>query len=97
MSSKSPDNLLKAIQTLLNKKHISFIPFNEESDFAIKCQIIDRGQRNKTKPKIETEFIVEIAKVHSFDSLYAIYFERIKGNAWNFKLLTENLLKECTL
>eukprot|EP00948_MAST-09A_sp_MAST-9A-sp1_P001012 g1012.t1 len=94
MSSKSPDILLKAISKLMKAKHISFLPYRDNgSDFCLKCQVLDRGSPTKQQ-NIETEFFVEVAQVQNFDDLYALYFERIKGNAWNFKLMYENLLKE---
>ncbi|KFP51212.1 Maternal embryonic leucine zipper kinase, partial [Cathartes aura] len=80
----NPDQLLNEIITVLSKKHVEYV----QKGYILKCQTrSDFG-------KVTMEFELEVCKL-SKSKVVGIRRQRLKGDAWVYKRLMEDILSSC--
>ncbi|XP_019327972.1 PREDICTED: maternal embryonic leucine zipper kinase [Aptenodytes forsteri] len=80
----NPDQLLNEIITVLSKKHVEYV----QKGYTLKCQTrSDFG-------KVTTEFELEVCQL-SKPEVVGIRRQRLKGDAWVYKRLVEDILSSC--
>ncbi|XP_050769054.1 maternal embryonic leucine zipper kinase [Gymnogyps californianus] len=80
----NPDQLLNEIITVLSKKHVEYV----QKGYILKCQTrSDFG-------KVTMEFELEVCKL-SKSEVVGIRRQRLKGDAWVYKRLMEDILSSC--
>ncbi|NWI31384.1 MELK kinase, partial [Sula dactylatra] len=78
------DQLLNEIITVLSKKHVEYVP----KGYTLKCQTLsDFG-------KVTMEFELEVCQL-SKSEVVNIRRQRLKGDAWVYKRLMEDILSSC--
>ncbi|KAM4876780.1 maternal embryonic leucine zipper kinase isoform 2-T2 [Thomomys bottae] len=82
----NPDQLLNEIMSVLPKKHVDFI----QKGYTLKCQTqSDFG-------KVTMQFELEVCQLQKPD-VVGIRRQRLKGDAWVYKRLVEDILSSCKL
>ncbi|XP_009876185.1 PREDICTED: maternal embryonic leucine zipper kinase [Apaloderma vittatum] len=82
----NPDQLLNEIIAVLSKKHVDYI----QKGYTLKCQTrSDFG-------KVTMEFELEVCRLCK-PELVGIRRQRLKGDAWVYKRLVEDILSSCHL
>ncbi|XP_075344819.1 maternal embryonic leucine zipper kinase isoform X5 [Mycteria americana] len=80
----NPDQLLNEIITVLSKKHVEYV----QKGYTLKCQTrSDFG-------KVTMEFELEVCQL-SKPEVLGIRRQRLKGDAWVYKRLMEDILSGC--
>ncbi|XP_059689555.1 maternal embryonic leucine zipper kinase isoform X2 [Gavia stellata] len=80
----NPDQLLSEIITVLSKKHVEYV----QKGYTLKCQTrSDFG-------KVTMEFELEVCQL-SKPEVVGIRRQRLKGDAWVYKRLIEDILSSC--
>ncbi|XP_075596542.1 maternal embryonic leucine zipper kinase isoform X1 [Balearica regulorum gibbericeps] len=80
----NPDQLLNELIAVLSKKHVDYI----QKGYALKCQTrSDFG-------KVTMEFELEVCQL-SKTEVVGIRRQRLKGDAWVYKRLVEDILSSC--
>ncbi|NWQ91266.1 MELK kinase, partial [Burhinus bistriatus] len=80
----NPDRLLNEIITVLSKKHVEYV----QKGYTLKCQTrSDFGE-------VTMKFKLEVCQV-SKTELMGIRRQRLKGDAWAYKRLVEDVLSSC--
>ncbi|XP_069866068.1 maternal embryonic leucine zipper kinase isoform X3 [Dipodomys merriami] len=80
----NPDQLLNEIMSVLPKKHVDFI----QKGYTLKCQTqSDFG-------KVTMQFELEVCQLQKPD-VVGIRRQRLKGDAWVYKRLVEDILSSC--
>ncbi|XP_009319547.1 PREDICTED: maternal embryonic leucine zipper kinase isoform X2 [Pygoscelis adeliae] len=80
----NPDQLLNEIITVLSKKHVEYV----QKGYTLKCQTrSDFG-------KVTMEFELEVCQL-SKPEVVGIRRQRLKGDAWVYKRLVEDILSSC--
>ncbi|XP_051499476.1 maternal embryonic leucine zipper kinase isoform X2 [Apus apus] len=80
----NPDQLVNEIMTVLSKKHVEYI----QRGYTLKCQTrSDFG-------KVTMEFELEVCLLSKPD-VVGIRRQRLKGDAWVYKRLVEDILSSC--
>ncbi|XP_007524158.1 maternal embryonic leucine zipper kinase isoform X1 [Erinaceus europaeus] len=80
----NPDQLLNEIMSILPKKHVDFI----QKGYTLKCQTqSDFG-------KVTMQFELEVCQLQKPD-VVGIRRQRLKGDAWVYKRLVEDILSSC--
>ncbi|KFR12723.1 Maternal embryonic leucine zipper kinase, partial [Opisthocomus hoazin] len=80
----NPDQLLNEIITVLSKKHVEYV----QKGYTLKCQTrSDFG-------KVTMEFDLEVCQL-SKTEVVGIRRQRLKGDAWVYKRLIEDILSSC--
>ncbi|XP_022281317.1 maternal embryonic leucine zipper kinase isoform X5 [Canis lupus familiaris] len=80
----NPDQLLNEIMSILPKKHVDFV----QKGYTLKCQTqSDFG-------KVTMQFELEVCQLQKPD-VVGIRRQRIKGDAWVYKRLVEDILSSC--
>uniref|UniRef100_A0A803T8F7 Maternal embryonic leucine zipper kinase n=1 Tax=Anolis carolinensis TaxID=28377 RepID=A0A803T8F7_ANOCA len=82
----NPDDLLKEIIAVLPKKHVEYV----QKGYKLKCQTqSDFG-------KVTMQFELEVCQL-SRPEVVGIRRQRLKGDAWVYKRLVEDILSSCKL
>uniref|UniRef100_A0A8C8RI30 non-specific serine/threonine protein kinase n=1 Tax=Pelusios castaneus TaxID=367368 RepID=A0A8C8RI30_9SAUR len=82
----NPDQLLNEIITILPKKHVDYV----QKGYTLKCQTqSDFG-------KVTMQFELEVCQL-SKPEVVGIRRQRLKGDAWVYKRLVEDILSSCKL
>ncbi|ELK34225.1 Maternal embryonic leucine zipper kinase [Myotis davidii] len=80
----NPDQLLNEIMSILPKKHVDFV----RKGYTLKCQTqSDFG-------KVTMQFELEVCQLQKPD-VVGIRRQRLKGDAWVYKRLVEDILSSC--
>uniref|UniRef100_A0A8C8XCN5 Maternal embryonic leucine zipper kinase n=1 Tax=Panthera leo TaxID=9689 RepID=A0A8C8XCN5_PANLE len=80
----NPDQLLNEIMSVLPKKHVDFV----QKGYTLKCQTqSDFG-------KVTMQFELEVCQLQKPD-VVGIKRQRLKGDAWVYKRLVEDILSSC--
>ncbi|KAM6037116.1 maternal embryonic leucine zipper kinase isoform 4-T4 [Theristicus caerulescens] len=80
----NPDQVLNEIITVLSKKHVEYV----QKSYTLKCQTrSDFG-------KVTMEFELEVCQL-SKPEVVGIRRQRLKGDAWVYKKLMEDILSSC--
>ncbi|XP_034872190.1 maternal embryonic leucine zipper kinase [Mirounga leonina] len=80
----NPDQLLNEIMSVLPKKHVDFV----QKGYTLKCQTqSDFG-------KVTMQFELEVCQLQKPD-VVGIRRQRLKGDAWVYKRLVEDILSSC--
>ncbi|XP_071436328.1 maternal embryonic leucine zipper kinase isoform X1 [Pithys albifrons albifrons] len=80
----NPDQLLNEIITVLSKKHVEYF----QKGYTLKCQTrSDFG-------KVTMEFELEVCQLNKSEAV-GIRRQRLKGDAWVYKRLMEDILSSC--
>ncbi|ELW69867.1 Maternal embryonic leucine zipper kinase [Tupaia chinensis] len=80
----NPDLLLNEIMSILPKKHVDFV----QKGYTLKCQTqSDFG-------KVTMQFELEVCQLQKPD-VVGIRRQRLKGDAWVYKRLVEDILSSC--
>ncbi|XP_054999290.1 maternal embryonic leucine zipper kinase isoform X2 [Sorex araneus] len=80
----NPDQLLNEIMSVLPKKHVDFV----QKGYTLKCQTqSDFG-------KVTMQFELEVCQLQKLD-VVGIRRQRLKGDAWVYKRLVEDILSSC--
>ncbi|XP_027734920.1 maternal embryonic leucine zipper kinase isoform X2 [Empidonax traillii] len=80
----NPDQLLNEIITVLSKKHVEYV----QKGYTLKCQTrSDFG-------KVTMEFELEVCQLDKPEAV-GIWRQRLKGDAWVYKRLMEDILSSC--
>ncbi|XP_040860284.1 maternal embryonic leucine zipper kinase isoform X1 [Ochotona curzoniae] len=80
----NPDQLLNEIMAVLPKKHVDFV----QKGYTLKCQTqSDFG-------KVTMQFELEVCQLQKPD-VVGIRRQRLKGDAWVYKRLVEDILSSC--
>ncbi|KAM7076531.1 maternal embryonic leucine zipper kinase isoform 10-T14 [Ciconia maguari] len=80
----NPDQLLNEIITVLSKKHVEYV----QKGYTLKCQTrSDFG-------KVTMEFELEVCQLSKHE-VVGIRRQRLKGDAWVYKRLMEDILSGC--
>lgn len=80
----NPDQLLNEIMSVLPKKHVDFV----QKGYTLKCQTqSDFG-------KVTMQFELEVCQLQKLD-VVGIRRHRLKGDAWVYKRLVEDILSSC--
>ncbi|XP_010199147.2 maternal embryonic leucine zipper kinase [Colius striatus] len=79
-----PDQLLNKISAVLSKKHVEYV----QKGYTLKCQT--RSDFGKTTMK----FVLEVCYVGK-PEVVGIQRQRLKGDAWAYKRLIEDILSDC--
>ncbi|EPQ18744.1 Maternal embryonic leucine zipper kinase [Myotis brandtii] len=80
----NPDQLLNEIMSVLPKKHVDFV----RKGYTLKCQTqSDFG-------KVTMQFELEVCQLQKPD-VVGIRRQRLKGDAWVYKRLVEDILSSC--
>ncbi|XP_064147799.1 maternal embryonic leucine zipper kinase isoform X4 [Loxodonta africana] len=80
----NPDQLLNEIMSILPKKHVNFV----QKGYTLKCQTqSDFG-------KVTMQFELEVCQLQKPD-VVGIRRQRLKGDAWVYKRLVEDILSSC--
>ncbi|EPY78667.1 hypothetical protein CB1_001030032 [Camelus ferus] len=80
----NPDQLLNEIMFILPKKHVDFV----QKGYTLKCQTqSDFG-------KVTMQFELEVCQLQKPD-VVGIRRQRLKGDAWVYKRLVEDILSSC--
>uniref|UniRef100_A0A2K5F146 Maternal embryonic leucine zipper kinase n=1 Tax=Aotus nancymaae TaxID=37293 RepID=A0A2K5F146_AOTNA len=80
----NPDQLLNEIMSILPKKHVDFV----QKGYTLKCQTqSDFG-------KVTMQFKLEVCQLQKPD-VVGIRRQRLKGDAWVYKRLVEDILSSC--
>ncbi|XP_010155233.1 PREDICTED: maternal embryonic leucine zipper kinase-like, partial [Eurypyga helias] len=80
----NPDQLLNEMVTVLSKKHVEYV----QKGYTLKCQTrSDFG-------KVTMEFDLEVCQL-SKPEVVGIRRQRLKGDAWVYKRLVEDILSSC--
>ncbi|XP_058528629.1 maternal embryonic leucine zipper kinase isoform X4 [Ochotona princeps] len=80
----NPDQLLSEIMAVLPKKHVDFV----QKGYTLKCQTqSDFG-------KVTMQFELEVCQLQKPD-VVGIRRQRLKGDAWVYKRLVEDILSSC--
>uniref|UniRef100_G1LU79 non-specific serine/threonine protein kinase n=1 Tax=Ailuropoda melanoleuca TaxID=9646 RepID=G1LU79_AILME len=80
----NPDQLLNEIMSILPEKHVDFI----QKGYTLKCQTqSDFG-------KVTMQFELEVCQLQKPD-VVGIRRQRLKGDAWVYKRLVEDILSSC--
>ncbi|KAM8804273.1 maternal embryonic leucine zipper kinase [Rhynchonycteris naso] len=80
----NPDHLLNEIMSILPKKHVDFV----QKGYTLKCQTqSDFG-------KVTMQFELEVCQLQKPD-VVGIRRQRLKGDAWVYKRLVEDILSSC--
>ncbi|NXU00487.1 MELK kinase, partial [Buphagus erythrorhynchus] len=80
----NPDELLNEIITVLSKKHVEYV----QKGYTLKCQTrSDFG-------KVTMEFKLEVCQLTKPEAV-GIRRQRLKGDAWVYKRLIEDILSSC--
>uniref|UniRef100_A0A5F9D4M6 Maternal embryonic leucine zipper kinase n=1 Tax=Oryctolagus cuniculus TaxID=9986 RepID=A0A5F9D4M6_RABIT len=80
----NPDQLLSEIMSVLPKKHVDFV----QKGYTLKCQTqSDFG-------KVTMQFELEVCQLQKPD-VVGIRRQRLKGDAWVYKRLVEDILSSC--
>nr|XP_044997519.1 maternal embryonic leucine zipper kinase isoform X2 [Jaculus jaculus] len=82
----NPDQVLNEIMSILPKKHVDFV----QKGYTLKCQIqSDFG-------KVTMQFELEVCQLQKPD-VVGIRRQRLKGDAWVYKRLVEDILSSCKM
>ncbi|XP_038203693.1 maternal embryonic leucine zipper kinase isoform X4 [Arvicola amphibius] len=82
----NPDQLLNEIMAVLPKKHVDFV----QKGYTLKCQTqSDFG-------KVTMQFELEVCRLQKPD-VVGIRRHRLKGDAWVYKRLVEDILSSCKM
>ncbi|KAM7319688.1 maternal embryonic leucine zipper kinase isoform X1 [Alexandromys fortis] len=82
----NPDQLLNEIMAVLPKKHVDFV----QKGYTLKCQTqSDFG-------KVTMQFELEVCQLQKPD-VVGIRRHRLKGDAWVYKRLVEDILSSCKM
>uniref|UniRef100_A0A452HFL6 Maternal embryonic leucine zipper kinase n=1 Tax=Gopherus agassizii TaxID=38772 RepID=A0A452HFL6_9SAUR len=82
----NPDHLLNEIITILPKKHVDYV----QKGYTLKCQTqSDFG-------KVTMQFELEVCQL-SKPEVVGIRRQRLKGDAWVYKRLVEDILSSCKM
>nr|XP_056704294.1 maternal embryonic leucine zipper kinase [Euleptes europaea] len=82
----NPDELLKEIIAVLPKKHVEYV----QKGYKLKCQTqSDFG-------KVTMQFELEVCQLGKSEAV-GIKRQRLKGDAWVYKRLVEDILSSCRL
>ncbi|XP_064295121.1 maternal embryonic leucine zipper kinase isoform X2 [Phalacrocorax carbo] len=82
----NPDELLNEIISVLSKKHVEYV----QKGYTLKCQMLsDFG-------KVTMEFELEVCQL-SKTEVVGIRRQRLRGDAWVYKRLMEDILSSCQL
>ncbi|KFO60386.1 Maternal embryonic leucine zipper kinase [Corvus brachyrhynchos] len=82
----NPDELLNEIIIVLSKKHVEYV----QKGYTLKCQTLsDFG-------KVTMEFELEVCRLTKPEAV-GIRRQRLKGDAWVYKRLMEDILSSCQL
>ncbi|XP_046529851.1 maternal embryonic leucine zipper kinase isoform X2 [Equus quagga] len=80
----NPDQLLSEIMSVLRKQHVDFV----QKGYTLKCQTqSDFG-------KVTMQFELEVCQLQKPD-VVGIRRQRLKGDAWVYKRLVEDILSSC--
>ncbi|XP_019062352.1 maternal embryonic leucine zipper kinase isoform X1 [Fukomys damarensis] len=80
----NPDQLLNELMSVLPKKHVDFV----QKGYTLKCQTqSDFG-------KVTMQFELEVCQLQKPD-VVGIRRQRLKGDAWVYKRLVEDILSSC--
>ncbi|XP_005605685.1 maternal embryonic leucine zipper kinase isoform X2 [Equus przewalskii] len=80
----NPDQLLNEIMSVLRKQHVDFV----QKGYTLKCQTqSDFG-------KVTMQFELEVCQLQKPD-VVGIRRQRLKGDAWVYKRLVEDILSSC--
>ncbi|XP_027564874.1 maternal embryonic leucine zipper kinase isoform X5 [Neopelma chrysocephalum] len=80
----NPDQLLNEIITVLSKKHVEYV----QKDYTLKCRTrSDFG-------RVTMEFELEVCQLDKTEAV-GIWRQRLKGDAWVYKRLMEDILSSC--
>ncbi|KAM4847785.1 maternal embryonic leucine zipper kinase isoform X3 [Urocitellus parryii] len=80
----NPDQLLNEIMSILPKKHVDYV----QKGYTLKCQTqSDFG-------KVTMQFELEVCQLQKPD-VVGIRRQRLKGDAWVYKRLVEDILSSC--
>ncbi|XP_013008692.1 maternal embryonic leucine zipper kinase [Cavia porcellus] len=80
----NPDQLLSELMSVLPKKHVDFV----QKGYTLKCQTqSDFG-------KVTMQFELEVCQLQKPD-VVGIRRQRLKGDAWVYKRLVEDILSSC--
>ncbi|XP_008072360.1 maternal embryonic leucine zipper kinase isoform X4 [Carlito syrichta] len=80
----NPDQLLNEIMSVLPKKHVDFV----QKGYTLKCQTqSDFG-------KVTMQFELEVCQLQK-PNVVGIRRQRLKGDAWVYKRLVEDILSSC--
>ncbi|XP_070451925.1 maternal embryonic leucine zipper kinase-like [Equus przewalskii] len=80
----NPDQLLNEIMSVLPKQHVDFV----QKGYTLKCQTqSDFG-------KVTMQFELELCQLQKPD-VVSIRRQRLKGDAWVYKRLVEDILSSC--
>ncbi|NXN48903.1 MELK kinase, partial [Rynchops niger] len=82
----NPDQLLNEIIAILSRKHVEYV----QKGYTLKCQI--RSDFGEVTMKFELE-VCQLSKTE----LVGIRRQRLKGDAWAYKRLVEDVLSSCQL
>ncbi|XP_065513117.1 maternal embryonic leucine zipper kinase [Caloenas nicobarica] len=81
---RNPDQMLNEIITILSKKHVEYV----QKGYTLKCQTrSDFG-------KVTMEFELEVCQLGK-PEVVGIRRQRLKGDAWVYKRLMEDILSSC--
>ncbi|XP_063176988.1 maternal embryonic leucine zipper kinase isoform X5 [Chroicocephalus ridibundus] len=82
----NPDQLLNEIIAILSRKHVEYV----QKGYTLKCQM--RSDFGEVTMKFELE-VCQLSKTE----LVGIRRQRLKGDAWAYKRLVEDVLSSCQL
>ncbi|KAF7241261.1 Maternal embryonic leucine zipper kinase [Varanus komodoensis] len=83
----NPDELLKEIIAVLPKKQVEYV----QKGYKLKCQTqSDFG-------KVTMQFELEVCHLSKPEAVVGIRRQRLKGDAWVYKKLVEDILSSCRL
>ncbi|NWU46262.1 MELK kinase, partial [Dromas ardeola] len=82
----NPDELLNEIIAVLSRKHVEYV----QKGYTLKCQM--RSDFGEVTMKFELE-VCQLSKTE----LVGIRRQRLKGDAWAYKRLVEDVLSSCQL
>uniref|UniRef100_A0A8C3JDZ6 Maternal embryonic leucine zipper kinase n=1 Tax=Calidris pygmaea TaxID=425635 RepID=A0A8C3JDZ6_9CHAR len=82
----NPDQLLNEIMAVLSKKHVEYV----QKGYTLKCQM--RSDFGEVALKFELE-VCQLSKTE----LLGLRRQRLKGDAWAYKRLVEEVLSSCGL
>ncbi|XP_053910409.1 maternal embryonic leucine zipper kinase isoform X2 [Cuculus canorus] len=81
---QNPDQLLNELTTVLSNKHLEHV----QKGYTLKCKMrSDVG-------KVTAEFELEVCQL-SKPEVLGIRWQRLKGDAWVYKLFVEDILSSC--
>ncbi|NXW53957.1 MELK kinase, partial [Eurystomus gularis] len=81
---QNPDQLLSKIMTILSEKHVEFV----QKGYTLKCQM------PRCFGKVSVAFELEVCQVRETE-VVGIRRQRLKGDAWVYKCLMEDILSSC--